>query len=1280
MKNVKYYLPQNYFSMLLVLLAVLPALAVGWMAYQLMFKDIRSERIQAVGRVAEARHAQLLLLLEREKNSAQLFLTNLGIQCGGYTARLDQVCVANLIGSYLTSENAMGAMLRWNGNVNITIGASAVRPETDLQFKSGQLAQFAGTGPANNHAYFVSVKDSDTGLQLAVTYPSSSLQAIFARSQELGDSGETFLMDNAGYFVTEGRYPSAQGRSLPISTVPMQSCLNGNIGEAMDDDYRNVQIIHGFHPVSEFGSACIMAHVEQAEAFAPLAAMEKKQAAILLVFLLPAVWAALYIAKRVFKAEGAQLASENKFRILFESASDCMMMLGMDGRILEVNRAGHERLGYTREEMIGKRVSKFDSLEFAAQVPKRMAEIRDKGQAVFESVHQRKDGSVMPVEINARMIELDGLQRVYSIIRDISERKWLEQELREREARYRAVIETSRDGFWVTDVHGRFLEVNDAYVHRSGYSREELFFSMRISDVGATEHDEETAAHIRKVLFDGYDRFESCHRAKDGSIWPVEVVISYWPEAGGLLFAFVTDISERKSIERAILASEQRYRSLFDNLLNGFAHLKILYQDGQPQDLMFLEVNEVFKQITGLGDVVGKTGKEVLPDIRESNPELFEIGIRVALGGRPERFEMHVEKLHRWFAISVYCPETGYVVALLDDITERKRIEQMTSTRLDSLTRQANDIIFLTDVRGRLVDVNDRAIETYGYSGEEFSALDIQYLRAPGLVPSFEEEQQEIERLGAMRFDSVHVRKDGSEFPVDVSARLIRVSDEVYVQYIVRDISEQKLREWELLEKERRLVEAQHVAKLGSWEWSEVTGEVYWSDELYRIFGYDRRRPLPTFDEYLALYVPDSQVKVKYAMVQAQYSGRTTEFDLELEMKDGEPRWVFARFDPIRDTLWRIIGVRGTIQDITERKRQEALMEEASKEIADLYHHAPCGYHSLDKDGLFASINDTELSWLGYQREEIVGKMRLPDLLTPKSIQVFNETFPELKRQGLMRDIELELVSKDGSIRPVMISATAVRDKQGNFQMSRSMVYDMTERKKLEQEREMNTRRLAKLSQRMVAAQEQERRWLAADLHDRSGANLAALMLNCKLIAGQLPAKALEEVKDTLEDTQALLQDTVASIREICSNLRPIVLDQAGFWRALGEYAQQFSRRTGIAVHCDLDGSEPKLLPNVKSTLFRIAQEALTNIVKHAQASEVHIGYGWEGGNPVLTIFDNGRGFDPDEFAQSGHAPGLGLVTMRERAEFIGGRFSYESGCGRGMHIRIALANNQNIQ
>ncbi len=129
----------------------------------------------------------------------------------------------------------------------------------------------------------------------------------------------------------------------------------------------------------------------------------------------------------------------------------------------------------------------------------------------------------------------------------------------------------------------------------------------------------------------------------------------------------------------------------------------------------------------------------------------------------------------------------------------------------------------------------------------------------------------------------------------------------------------------------------------------------------------------------------------------------------------------------------------------------EQRVQERTIELSDLYNNAPCGYHSLDRDGLMVRINDTELSWLGYSRAEMIGKIKFGDLLTPASLQNFKENFPRFKERGWVKDLFFEMVRKDGSLLPVLLSATAVKDAEGRYLMSRSTIIDYSDRKQAEE-------------------------------------------------------------------------------------------------------------------------------------------------------------------------------------------------------------------------------------
>lgn len=318
-------------------------------------------------------------------------------------------------------------------------------------------------------------------------------------------------------------------------------------------------------------------------------------------------------------------------------------------------------------------------------------------------------------------------------------------------------------------------------------------------------------------------------------------------------------------------------------------------------------------------------------------------------------------------------------------------------------------------------------------------------------------------------------------------------------------------------------------------------------------------------------------------------------------------------------------------------------------------------------------VNDTELKWLGYRREEVVGQMRFQALLAPNSRGVFDENFRRCKEEGRMRDLEVELAGKDGVILPVLLSATVVRDDDGNFLMSRTMVYNMTERKKLEQELIDNTSRISDLSQRLVQLKEEEMKRLSSELHEQCSPNLAALKINFKMLAELLPQQGDEKISQLLKDTAQLLSETTTSIREVCAELRPAVLDYAGLWKALESYALKFTRRTGIAVQFSVNAGDLKFTKNIETMLFRIAQEALTNCDKHANARKILITFDRLEHAAVLTIRDDGVGFDPGALGKNGRDVGLGLLTMRDRAEFVGGRFSLEAVPGSGTCIKVEL-------
>ncbi len=192
-------------------------------------------------------------------------------------------------------------------------------------------------------------------------------------------------------------------------------------------------------------------------------------------------------------------------------------------------------------------------------------------------------------------------------------------------------------------------------------------------------------------------------------------VISKDPGAHLILLA-IEDVTKRRQIEEALRENEKRYRSLFENMHNGFAYCKMLFEDNVPQDFIYLDVNSAFEKLTGLRNVVGKKISEVIPGLRESHPVLLEIYGRVALTGKPESFEIYLEPLAIWLFISVYSTEKGYFVAVFDNITDRKRAENITQARLRILSMTASPAVSRDKTLQMMLDeIEKQANSTIGF-------------------------------------------------------------------------------------------------------------------------------------------------------------------------------------------------------------------------------------------------------------------------------------------------------------------------------------------------------------------------------------------------------------------------------------------------------------------------------------------------------------------------------------------------------------------------------------
>jgi PAS domain S-box-containing protein/putative nucleotidyltransferase with HDIG domain len=278
--------------------------------------------------------------------------------------------------------------------------------------------------------------------------------------------------------------------------------------------------------------------------------------------------AILSIARDITERKRTQEAL-TLFRSLIDHINDAIEVIDPEtGRFLDANEQACLALGYTREEFLTLTVPEINPVVAGRSWKETMEELRRSGFLIRESQHRRKDGSIIPVEINSNYIRLDR-DYVLTVVRDITERKQAEKALRESAEQYRILTNTAMDGFLKLDLEGHILDVNKVYCDFIDYSKEELL-KMTIGDIEAKETPDKVKKHLKKVTDVGSDRFESFLRRKDGRIIDVEISLTSLPQSGHIL-VFVRDITDRKQAEEELTRSYQQMQEMLDTAVNALA-------------------------------------------------------------------------------------------------------------------------------------------------------------------------------------------------------------------------------------------------------------------------------------------------------------------------------------------------------------------------------------------------------------------------------------------------------------------------------------------------------------------------------------------------------------------------------------------------------------------------------------------------------------------------------------------------------------------------------------
>ncbi len=396
--------------------------------------------------------------------------------------------------------------------------------------------------------------------------------------------------------------------------------------------------------------------------------------------------------------------------------------------------------------------------------------------------------------------------------------------------------------------------------------------------------------------------------------------------------------------------------------------------------------------------------------------------------------------------------------------------------------------------------------------------------------------------------------------------------------------------------------------------------------------------------------------------------------------------------------------------EIAERKQMEEALEDSEVRFRRLFETAQDGILILDADtGRISDVNPFLIEMLGYSYDQFLGK-QLWEIGAFKDIQKAKTTFSELQTKGYVRYEDLPLQTKDGRLIDVEFVSNIYL--VGHKEVIQCNIHDITKRKQLEKELrksydELEARiqeRTAELAQRneeltieiderlkmvqalqeskeqlrilaaqVLSAQENERKRIALEIHDVLGSNLSAIKFKAEEALQHLPKyDETFNISKPLETLIPLIQETIGETRRIQADLRPPLLDDLGIVAALSWFCRRFKTiYSDIEVEPVITIREEEVPDHLKIVLFRITQEAMNNIGKHAKADSVHFGLRKIDGAIELYIKDNGEGFDPENLSSREiSTKGLGLSSMKERIEFLNGSFSIKSAKGKGTVVR----------
>ena len=473
-------------------------------------------------------------------------------------------------------------------------------------------------------------------------------------------------------------------------------------------------------------------------------------------------------------------------------------------------------------------------------------------------------------------------------------------------------------------------------------------------------------------------------------------------------------------------------------------------------------------------------------------------------------------------------------------------------------------------------------------------------------------------------------------------------------------ITGRKPAEEALHESEERFRAIFELAAVGVAQVAKDGGWLDVNQRLCDIVGYTREELLGrTFQD---ITHPDD-LDADLAYVRQMLAGEISTYAMEKRYirKGGGIVWIALTVSLVRETSGAPKYFISVVENITERKQAEAALRESEARYRRIVDTSEEGIWMIDAVQRTYFVNPKMARMLGYSVEEMMGR----DLhgFMDEEGRAISDANVKRRAQGIAEQHDFKFLRKDGSALWALLSTNPIRDTDGAYAGALAMITDITERKRAEDE-------LHRLSHRLLQAEDSERRRIAKELHDSTAQDLVAVTMNLGALR-ELLASGDTKAARILEDTIALVENSVNDIRTLSYVLHPPRLDETGLTGALAEYAAGFTTRTDTRIRVEVAPDFGRLPEDMEIVLFRVVQEAIANVLRHAQSDTATIRLAHGAGSVVLEIEDYGRGM------AGARAHGVGIVGMRERLQQLGGRIEIESDSG-GTIIRAMLPLRDN--